>query len=274
MTSTTLALPRPRKLRSVFALPLMLLSLTVLPGCDVAMADLKHNETAEWRKTYELAPGGQVKISNVNGKIDVSPSTGSTVEVVAQKVARGANAETAKAALDRVEIRDESSSSSVSIETKIPRGGGWFEMGSVQVKYMVRVPADAEVSFTTVNGGVEINGLNGRITASTTNGGVVARGVSGSIVAETTNGGVEVDLARLAEGGAKLSCTNGGIVLRLPRESKATISASITNGGIDTGGLTLQTTQNSRRRLEGQMNGGGAPIEIHGTNGGIKIGGM
>src|SRR2546430_8930689 len=35
----------------------------------------------------------------------------------------------------------------------------------------VKVPAGAEVKFTTVNGGIEVTGLQGRITAETTNGG-------------------------------------------------------------------------------------------------------
>jgi hypothetical protein len=240
-------------------------------GCDVLTADLKHSETAEWRKTYELAPGGQVEISNVNGKIQVEPSTGNTVEVVAQKVAKAASPAAAREALDRIEIQEEASPASIKIATKLPRRSGWLEMGGTQVKYTVRVPAAAKVRFATVNGGVELNGLSGRIDAETTNGGVVARDVSGTIEASTTNGGVDVELTRVGEGGAKLECTNGGIRLRLPADARASISASITNGGIDTSGLAIEKTESSRRRLEGRLNGGGPPIRIEGTNGGISI---
>src|SRR5262245_31300557 len=241
---TALALrPVRRPMRVPFAaVPLLLLSLVALQGCDVVTADLKQSETAEWRKNYELASGGRVEISNVNGKIQVTPSTGNTVEVVAQKTAKASTTEAAKEALSKVEIQEEVSPSTISISTKLPRGGGWFS-GSTQVKYVVRVPVGAEVKFTTVNGGVEVTGLTGKITAETTNGGVVAREIGGAIDASTTNGGVDVELARLAEGGAKLECTNGGIKLGLPSDAKATISASITNGGIDASGLTLETTQ-------------------------------
>ena len=69
-------------------IPLVFLSASTA-GCDIAMAHLNEKETAEWRKTYELQPGGRVEISNVNGKIDVEPSTGNTVEVVAEKTAGG-----------------------------------------------------------------------------------------------------------------------------------------------------------------------------------------
>jgi hypothetical protein len=260
----------PRIRRSAIAVPVLLVSLVALQGCDVVTADLRHTETAEWRKTYELAAGGRVEVSNVNGKIQVEPSAGNTVEVVARKTAKGANPEAAKAALERIEIREEVSPSSISVATKLPRGG-WFEMGGAQVQYTVRVPTSAEVKFTTVNGGVDISGLSGRITAGTTNGGVVARDISGAIDASTTNGGVDVELTRLAEGGATLECTNGGIKLRLPADAKASISARVTNGGIDSSGLAIETTESTRRRLEGRLNGGGAPVRIEGTNGGIRI---
>ena len=48
-------------------------------------------------------------------------------------------------------------------------------------------------------------------------------------------------------------------------------SASVTNGGINVEGLSIETTESSRRRLEGRLNGGGAPIRLEGTNGGIHI---
>jgi DUF4097 and DUF4098 domain-containing protein YvlB len=144
--------------------------------------------------------------------------------------------------------------------------------GSAQVEYAVKVPPSAEVRFTTVNGGIEIAGLNGRVNAETTNGGIRARDVGGSIEASTTNGGVDVELTHVKEPGVKLECTNGGIKLRLPQDAKANLSASITNGGIELQGISAeQTTQPSRRRLEARLNGGGPSIRLAGTNGGIHI---
>ena len=257
-----------RTLPLAIVLPLLALSIT---ACDIVTADLKTSATAEWRKSYSLQPGGRVEISNVNGKIEVEPSSGNTVEVIAQKTARGATDEAAKQALERIEISESSSPSSVRIETKVQRAGGWFEGGHTQVRYTVRVPSGADLKLSTVNGGIELSGLKGRVSAETTNGGITARNVAGTVEASTTNGGVDVELTQLGEGGAKLECTNGGIRLRLPSDAKATISASVTNGGIDTGGLQLETIESTRRKLEARLNGGGAPIRIEGTNGGIRI---
>lgn len=103
-------------------------------------------------------------------------------------------------------------------------------------------------------------------------GGINARDIRGPIKASTTNGGVQVELAEVAADGARLECTNGGIRLQLPEDAKATISARVTNGGIDASGLSIETAESSRRRLEGRLNGGGPRIVIEGTNGGIRIG--
>jgi hypothetical protein len=246
--------------------------LIAASGCDVVTADLKHSERAEWRRTYELAPSGRVEISNVNGKISVEPSTGNTVEVVALKTARGVSPESARLALERVQITEEASRERVRVATKVDRAGGWFDRGGANVTYTVRVPTGAEVKFSTVNGGLDLSGLEGRVTAETVNGGVIARNISGAIEASTVNGGVEVDLARVSEGGARLTCTNGGIKLQLPSDAKASISASVTNGGIDTGSLKLEGSEISRRRVRGLLNGGGPSIHLEGTNGGITVG--
>lgn len=240
-------------------------------GCDIVTADFKAKETAEWHKTYQLQPGGRIEISNVNGRIDVEPSQGNAVDVLAQKTARGVSPEAAKQALERIEIVEDVSPAAIRIETKHQRGGGLFDHGGGEVHYTVRVPAGAEVRFATVNGSIDLAGLKGRIQAETVNGGIKAREVSGQIDASTTNGGVEVEMTQMPEGGAKLGCVNGGIKLRIPPDAKATISASVANGGITTEGLELDKSESTRRRLEARLNGGGPRIAIEGTNGGIRI---
>jgi DUF4097 and DUF4098 domain-containing protein YvlB len=260
-----------RRLLPALVLPLLVASA----GCDIVTAEFRSEETAEWRKSYPLDASGSLEISNVNGKIEVQPADGNTVQVVAIKKAKGPTPEAAKASLERIQIVDDVSGGRVKIETKTgPSRGGMFNHGGLQVEYRVRVPAGAEVKLETVNGGIEITGLKGRITAETTNGGVQARDVAGTLVASTTNGGLDIDLAQMPEGGVKLDCTNGGIKVRLPRDAKATISARISNGGINADGLAIETVgDQSRRRLEGRLNGGGPRLEIEGTNGGISLNG-
>lgn len=261
----------PTRLRA--ALLVLPLALAISAGCDIAMADFAEKETAEWRKTYELSPGGRVEIGNINGRIKVATGDGNSVEVVALKTAKAANVDAAKQTLGRIEIRDSASSDGVKINTHFERpSSSIFNHSNWQVEYTVRVPAAASVKLSTVNGGVEVNGVTGRVVAEATNGGIVARGIAGTIEASTTNGGVDVELARVDPAGAKLECTNGGITLGLPSDTSATLSARVTNGGIDTGGLAIMSRgENSRRRLDGDLNGGGPRISMECTNGGIEL---
>jgi len=273
MDKTPIAMARRRLLRAL-AVP-VLLGAVLSAGCDIAMGELNTQETAEWRKNYPLDATGRVEITNVNGKIVVEPSAGNTVDVVAVKKARGASPEAAKAALERVTFAENVSSSLVRIDTRIARLEGIVvNQGGVQVDYTVKVPLGADVRFTTVNGGIEITGLQGRVTAETTNGGVTTRDVTGQLQASTTNGGLDIDVAKVADGGIRLDCVNGGIKVRMPRDAKATISASMTNGGISPGDLQIDATgENSRRKLEGHLNGGGPRMQIIGVNGGITLSG-
>ena len=58
----------------------------------------------------------------------------------------------------------------------------------------------------------------------------------------------------------------------VPESAKADVSASCTNGGISVApDLKLEVTEQSRRSLEGRLNGGGTPIELHTTNGGVRL---
>lgn len=259
-------------MKSWIAVPVLAAAIATA-GCDIVTADLRAEESAQWHKSYTLAPTGHVEIHNVNGKIAVEPSTGSAVEIDAVKKARGASPEAAKAALERVTFSEDVSGGNIRIDTKIARSEGFsFMTGGLQVDYRVKVPAGADVKFSTVNGGVEVTGLAGHVVAQTTNGGVTTRNVTGQLEASTTNGGLDIDLAKMPEGGVKLDCTNGGIKVRLPREAKATISASITNGGISTENLAIDNSgENSRRHLEGRLNGGGPRLDAEGMNGGIRL---
>ena len=82
--------PARRRVSLKVLAPALLVAAVAAQGCDIVTAELRHTETAEWRKTYDFQPGGRVEIVNVNGKIEVEPSTGNSVEVVAKKSAKGA----------------------------------------------------------------------------------------------------------------------------------------------------------------------------------------
>jgi hypothetical protein len=252
---------------------LLALALPVAAGCDIVGAGFHEQESDQWTRSYPLQAGGRVEVINVNGKIAVTGTDTNMVEVIALRIGKGSNPESAKEALSQIEIREESSPDRVRLETKLPSSSGFFGRGG-EVRYTIKLPVGAQVKLETVNGGIELENLQGRAELETTNGGIVARGLVGPVDAETTNGGIEVDLEQIANDGVQLECTNGGIRVRMPRTARADIRASVTNGGIDVSGLDLEVTgEQTRRRLEGRLNGGGPRILIEGTNGGIRVAG-
>ena len=249
-------------------------ALPFAAACDIVGGFAGHERATEnWSKTYQLAAGGHVEITNVNGKIELTGSDTNRVEVTAEKVGRGNSQEAAREALKRIEIQESVSPDRVRLETKIQRVAG-FNTGGGEVRYTVRVPVGANVTLHTVNGGIEVDNVRGRSELEATNGGIVARRVAGALNASTTNGGVEAEVDQLTAEGVQMECVNGGLQLTMPKGASADIDARVVNGGISVDGLNIETQgEKSRRRLEGRLNGGGPKVRIEGTNGGIRLAG-
>ena len=242
--------------------------LVATAGC-VGVGPLTGRATEEWTKTYPLAPGGEVRIVNTNGKVQIDGVAGSTVEVRAIKTVRATTDEGARQMLSRITIKEDVRPELVSFETE--RLGGIMIGVGFDVEYRVKAPKGATFTVRSTNGVIALNGLGGKINASTTNGGVQAAEISGSMEARSTNGGVTADFASLGPGKISLGTTNGGVRLALPENAKADVSASWTNGGFNATGVKLDVSEENRRHIAGTINGGGTPIELRTTNGGIRV---
>src|SRR6185295_3457553 len=90
----------------------------VLTGCDMGMAHLAGRATEEWTHHYTLSAGGELRIANTNGKIDVEASDGPEVEVRAEKIARAATDTGAQELLPRIKIDEDVAPDRVSIKTQ------------------------------------------------------------------------------------------------------------------------------------------------------------
>jgi hypothetical protein len=254
--------------RALLVLPLAF----VLTACDMSLGHLTGRATDEWIRSYKLSPGGEVRIGNTNGRIDVEGTDGSTVEVRAERIARAATDDGAKELLPRITIKEDIQPDRVAIETDKLGGMGGIMIGvNYEVRYHVRAPKNAVINVSNTNGLVNVSGLTGKVHARTTNGGVRGKDLTGEVDARTTNGGVNIEFARIGKEPITLRTTNGGVSVYLPDDAKADLTATWTNGGVSYSDVKLDVTEKSRRRLEARMNGGGTPIELHTTNGGIRI---
>ena len=251
---------------AVFVLPLAV----ALAGCDVSLGNLSARATDEWTHTYPLSAGGEIRIVNTNGRIDVEGVDGATVEIRAERIARGATDSAARELLPRIVIKEDVKPDRIRIETE--RMSGIMIGAGFEVRYHVRAPRSAVVNMTNTNGQIVLNALSGKVVAHTTNGGVKGTNLTGGVDGQTTNGSVAIDMASVGSERISLETTNGSVTLMLPEKARATVSASVTNGGITVGSLdNFDVTEKSRRHLEGKMNGGGTEVELHTTNGGIRL---
>jgi hypothetical protein len=251
---------------ALLALPVAL----ALGACDMSLGNLTGRASDEWTRSYPLAPGGEIRIGNGNGSIEVEAVEGSTVEVKAERIAKAATDTGAQELLPRITIKEDVTPDRVSIETE--RMSGIMVGANFEVRYHVRAPKNAAVDLTNTNGAVLVNGSSGRVSAKTTNGSVTTKNLTGAVEARTTNGSVNVDVASVGSGKIALRTTNGSVTLRVPDNAKADLLATWTNGGINVSDdVKIDVTERSRRRFEGRMNGGGPLIELQTTNGGIRI---
>ncbi len=224
-----------------------------------------------WERTYTVAPGGRVEVVNVNGEIRAEASPDGAVHVRAERSARAGSDQAAQDVLRQIEMREEVGASGVRIETRGPRGA-WR---GHKVTYAVQVPAGVHVDLRTVNGGVRLDNVGGDVRASSTNGGVRGRLTTVSLLdARTTNGGVELELsgALAQDGRVSLASVNGGVRLALPEATQADVTARCTNGRVTVSDLALDIEgEQTRRRVAGRLNGGGARIDLQTVNGGVAI---
>lgn len=242
---------------------------------DIDIAQGKATDT--WSRSYKLEADGRFELINVNGRVTAESTDGNEVVVEGKRTAKGRSDEVAKENLAKLEIREEVGPTTVRVESRPPRFSG---LGGHEIEWTVKVPKGVVVDLRTVNGGVRIEGLSGKIYAKTTNGGVRGRGiVAETIEASSVNGGVDFELAAPLDSTdeVELSTVNGGVTLGIAPESKATISARAVNGGVRVSDLDVKRDDEGdndserRRRLNGTLNGGGAKVTISVTNGGVRI---
>lgn len=140
------------------------------------------------------------------------------------------------------------------------------------VSYEVWVPRKTNLDADTHNGGVSVDGVEGRMELRAVNGGISLRQVAGDVRAETTNGGVSAYLdGNTWKGqGLDLQTTNGGVNLEIPRNYSAELETGTVNGSMNIDfPITVQGFIG--RRITTKLGNGGPRVRATTTNGGVRI---
>ena len=216
---------------------------------------------------------GTVKVdAGKNGGVSVVGEDRSDVLIRACVQAWGGSDEAARAAASNIRI---STVGTIKAEN-LP------DEGNASVSFQLAVPRSTNLDLRAHNGGIVISGVDGTAGFETMNGGVVLKNVSGDVKGRTTNGGVNVVLTGPTWRGSGLdvTTTNGGVHLSMPANYAARVEAGTVNGGYssDIPALNITTEdikgdqwQHKAKRINTTLNGGGAPIRVITTNGGVRI---
>lgn len=228
------------------------------------------DDKISYKETRELnvSAGSLVNVdARRNGGVRVKGENRSDVLVRACVQTLGATDEEARAVAKNIRIETGSTI----------RADGAGEESGWSVSYEILVPRQTNLKLTTHNGGISIGSVEGNIEFEAHNGGVNLNDVAGDVHGKTQNGGVNVELAGSGWRGSGLDVEtrNGGVNLTIPENYAARIETGTVNGGFksEIAALAAETNEERTRgkRISANLNGGGAPIRVVTTNGGIKI---
>jgi DUF4097 and DUF4098 domain-containing protein YvlB len=236
----------------------------------LAAGSLFASVTEEETFSYKLDDGGRFSLSNVNGSVVVTGGGGDSVEIIAIKKADN------QEDLDKIEIEISHSADEISVETELGESDRWFSHGnnSGSVKYEVIVPMGTRLdSVETVNGGVNISGVSGKVVAESVNGDLEVSDLAGDVGLSTVNGSIEAEFFRLEDQQrVNIETVNGRVTIDLPEKADADISADTLNGGISASDFGLEAEKGFvGSDLNGKIGNGGARLNIDTVNGSIKI---
>jgi DUF4097 and DUF4098 domain-containing protein YvlB len=253
---------------------LLLSAVLMLFAQVAAAATLK--ETID--KTFDVRPGANVVLTNVNGSVTVRAWDQPRVKVVARKEVE-TERDQLQQAMKELRVEFQQRDGGLVITTHYPNERGtssifdWLLGNDIdaQVTYEVTVPRNMNVDVENTNGAISLSDVTGKHELDTTNGKISVARCAGSLDASTTNGGIEAELTKVSKGQPmRFETTNGRIRVAVPADFAADIDASTTNGAIKTD-LPVTTKSAGDNSLRGTINGGGTLIRMRTTNGGISL---
>ncbi|HEV7701209.1 MAG TPA: hypothetical protein VGO43_13340 [Pyrinomonadaceae bacterium] len=227
---------------------------------------------SQLRETTVAAGGTLTVDGQQNGGISVKGSDRSDIQIRACVQAWGTTEEAAKALANEVKIN-----TSGTIKAEGPTENGW------SVSYQILTPRNTNVNLTAHNGGISITGIDATAQFETMNGGVFLSNVAGNFSGRTTNGGVFVKLSGSSwkGGGLDVKTSNGGVNIEIPENYAAHVETGTVNGGFSSDIAALKVERDDRDRdgwyhqrptkISTDLNGGGPPVRVVTTNGGVRI---
>src|SRR5579871_1195495 len=221
---------RWRRLRPV----VFMAALAIVPAFGQQLED-RSTEHKSFAGVTELI------LDNVTGAIEVSGSTGGSVEVDIEKTLRARTQDRMALAKKEVVLSETQQGGLVRLVVDGPfrcGNGTCFHGGQVyefEYNFKVKVPRNINLDLRTVNHShILVQGTSGEFKVSNVNGGIDMVDVEGSGSVHTVNGPVKVTFARNPSGATSFKSVNGTLDVSFRNGLNADVKMKTMNGGMYT----------------------------------------
>jgi hypothetical protein len=211
---------------------LLLLTLVPVFGQQLEDRSIEHKS---------FAGANELIIDNVTGAIEVSASTGGSVEVDIERTLRARTQDRMALAKREVVLSETQQGGLVRLVVDGPfrcGNGTCFHGGQVyefEYNFKVKVPRSINLELRTVNNShILVEGTSGEFKISNVNGGIEMREVEGSGSVHTVNGPVKVTFARNPTGATSFKSVNGTLDVSFRNGLNADVKMKTMNGGMFT----------------------------------------
>src|SRR5215207_11674610 len=233
--------------------------------------DSEFTEGDGFRQSYTLAAGSSVRLSGINGSVDVETASGNAAEVYVVRTARN------KADLDYHKIIVEQTAAGLVVRGEKDKNDSWRdrdgERRQVRQRVTMRIPRNVDFTASGINGRATVGEIEGPVKLSGINGRVDVAQARGYTDISGINGSVTMLITQLTERGIRVSGVNGSVSLKFGEALNADLSVYGINGAVNTDGLPNVTVQGriSRQNFNARIGAGGAPINVSGVNGSVRL---
>ncbi len=171
-------------------------SFFVFLGCALVLAPAGRAVEREFARTFPVTPGCTLKLDTYRGSITVVESDQPEVKVSLQMQLGTDNEEDAARIYAALELEATEDDNTVTLRARNPRETRvrfvWNDKHQIDLAWRISVPRRCHVDAVTLNGGITIGNLTGRIAARTERGTISLKRIDGSVEATTETGDVVI----------------------------------------------------------------------------------
>lgn len=253
----------------------------------------------EYTKSFALSGRPSVRVDSNDGGVSVRTSDTNQVEF--RVIYRSLT-------LDR-NLHIEATQQGDQVQLNVHEDWQPVSLGSRRLRIEVLMPKDGDLRIETSDGSISVENLSGNVDLhsgdgelkvsalkgvlrmKTSDGAINGDGLDGKLDANSGDGRIRVEgrfdelkvktgdgsVTATAKAGSKIESAwnlqsgDGGIELTLPKDLQADVSASSGDGHVSSDIPLAVQGVFSKSRVNGKLNGGGAPLTIHTGDGSIHL---